>query len=55
MGEAEPSISIQLQPEETQENIAKSNMLFENYSTDDRLVDYVMDRIVLPNSLIVRR
>jgi hypothetical protein len=55
MSEAEPSISIQLQPEETQENISKSNMLFENYSTDDRLVDYVMDRIVLPNSLIVRR
>ena len=32
-----------------------SNIFIENYATDDRLVDYVMDRIVLPNSLIVRR
>ena len=55
MGEAEPSISIQLQPEETREDIVKSNIFIENYATDDRLVDYVMDRIVLPNSLIVRR
>ena len=55
MGAAEPSISIQLQPEVTREDIVRSNIFIENYATDDRLVDYVMDRIVLPNSLIVRR
>ena len=55
MAQAEPSISIQLQPEGTREDIVKSNIFIENYATDERLVDYVMDRIVLPNSLIVRR
>ena len=53
--EAESSISIQVLPEATQEHTPKSKKLAENYATDNRLVDYVMDRIVLPNGLILRR
>ena len=55
MVEAESSISIQVLPEAIQEHTTKSRKLTENYATDDRLVDYVMDRIVLPNGLILRR
>lgn len=55
MVEAESSISFQVLREATHEHTAKRNSLSENYATDNRLVDYVWDRIVLPNGLILRR
>ena len=55
IAEAEPLISIQERPEVNQKQITNSKKYTENYATDSRLVDYVMDRIVLPNGLIVRR
>ena len=55
MIKAESSISFQVLREATYEHTAKRNSLSENYATDNRLVDYVMDRMVLPNGLILRR
>ena len=55
MVKAESSISFQVLREATYEHTAKRKSLSENYATDNRLADYVKDRIVLPNGLIVRR
>ena len=55
MSLAQSSLLMQENPEATLQKSTKSNEFMENYATDNRLVDYVMDRIVLPNGLTVRR
>ena len=55
MSVAQSSLLMQENPEATLQQSTKSNEFMENYATDSRLVDYVMDRIILPNGLIVRR